>query len=91
MSNLQKKFLSYNLKNPHVYELFKKLCFSVMKSGITRYSAKTVFERIRWHYDIDTIGDNFTINNNYVSFYVRKLVNECPEFESMFKLRKLRG
>lgn len=90
-SQMDYQFEKYHYENPIIYEQFKKFALQVKESGKQRYGAKAVFERIRWFFDIETKGDTFKINNNYVSRYVRKLIKEMPEFNDFFATRELRS
>lgn len=87
---IQTKFETYNSDNPEIYKLFTKFSGQVMKSGMTKYSANAIFERIRWYVDIETAGDKFKVNNNYRPYYARKLMSENKEFAGFFEIRELK-
>lgn len=80
-------FSEYHEKNPQVYVLFKKYAQMALDRGFKKFSAKAIFERLRWHYSVETEGDEFKLNNNYTAYYARKLMAE-PEFMGFFELRK---
>ena len=82
------QFLNYHKENPNVYKLFTKYTSKLYESGITRYSSKAIFERIRWHIAIATKGDAYKMNNNYTSCYARMLQNEDARFATFFATRK---
>lgn len=84
---LQEKFEIYHAENPHVYVLFRKYAKMAKDRGYTRFSSKAIFERLRWHYAMETQGDEFKLNNNYTAFYARELSKE-PEFNGFFELRE---
>jgi len=87
---LEKKFEEYHAENPQIYELFKKFSDDVCVSGLTKYSANAIFERIRWYVDIETNGDKFKINNNYRPYYARKLMKDDNKFKGFFEVRELK-
>lgn len=87
----RKTFEEYDQEHPKIYELFKKFAIQLMANGKKHYGAKSIMERIRWHFDVDERGDDFKINNNYTSRYVRKLIAEHPMFENFFFLRELKS
>ena len=87
--HLKLKFKEYHKNNPAVYDLFIGFANEVKSSGRDTYSAKSIFERIRWHVDIETVGEVFKLNNNYTAYYARKMMNEYPEFKTFFRLREL--
>ncbi len=86
---LQEKFEEYHVENPHVLSLLVEFTSEIKKSGRKHYGIGAVFERIRWHVDIETDNDPFKLNNNYRSRYVRLLEREHPEFEGFYRKRTL--
>jgi len=86
---LEDKFQTYDEINPHVYQLFHRFAKEALDRGYNTYSAKAIFERIRWYADIETDGDRFKVNNNYPAYYARKLMKDCKEFSSFFRVREL--
>lgn len=58
----------------------------------TRYSARTIFEVVRWHYTVNERRDGgFKLNNNYFPEYARLLISEDPNFDGFFELRGENG
>lgn len=86
----REKFEKYHEANPRVYELFKRFAREA-KARRKRYSASAIFERIRWHSEVETNGGDFKINNYFRPWYARKLMEECPEFRGFFETRRLRS
>lgn len=88
-------FQKFHESHPEVYELIKKLAYDVLRSGVKRYGIRDILGHIRWHFNFDKpqdfSGEQFKINNNYMSRYVRLLVKEFPVFETMFSTRMLRS
>lgn len=91
MSELKYKWWEYHKENPHVYELVEKFTFDVIKRGYDRYSINSIFERIRWHTDIDTEGDKFKISNNHRAYYARYFMHLHPQYDGFFKTKELRS
>ena len=87
---IQERFAAFDRANPHVYRLLVRFAFEA-KARRTRYSLKALFERIRWHVQIETGGEEFKLNNLYTSRYARKLIAEYPEFEGFFETRELKA
>lgn len=83
------KFDTYDRRNPKVYQLFKRFAYEALMTGHRHFGAKAIMERVRWETIINTTGDQFKVNNNYTSRYVRKLITEKPEFEGFFRVHKL--
>lgn len=91
MSDLKYKWWEYHKENPHVYELVEKFTFDVIQRGYDRYSINSIFERIRWHTDIDTEGDKFKISNNHRAYYARYFMYLHPQYDGFFKTKELRS
>ena len=87
--HIEDQFKQFDSSNPHVYETFKRFAYEVLDSGRKKYSANGIFERMRWHTEIETRGDPFKLSNNYRAYYARKLMDEFPEFSEFFKTKKL--
>ena len=87
--HIEEKFETYHVENPHVYDLFIRFAKEAKSTGRRTFSAKAIFERIRWHVDVETTGDQFKVNNNYPAYYARKMMEDYPEFDGFFKIRKL--
>ena len=58
--------------------------------GFANYSAKAIFERIRW--EVDSVGADgkleFKLNNNWPSFYARRFMKMYPEYQGFFRTRR---
>lgn len=88
---MERRFAQYHHDNPHVYVLFKKYALQVAQRGHPRFSAKAVFERLRWHLLFETKGDVFKLNNNYTAYYARMLMQKEPRFKDFFRVRDNSG
>ena len=81
---------AYHLKHPDVWKLFVRFTLQKINQGWDHYSAKGVFERIRWETnvpDVDT-KKHFKLGNNYHSFYARFFMNAYPQHQGFFRLRE---
>jgi hypothetical protein len=91
MSTVQEKFQLYHNANPDVYKLFLEYASEMKRVGFSRYSAWAIMNRIRWHHDVNKqrIG-RFKISNDYIAWYARKAMADCPaQFRSFFKIKQL--
>ncbi len=88
---IQSRFLAFHESNPDVFALFVILAEKMRAAGWRRYSAKTIIEQIRWHYDLASGGKDgeWRLNNNFTSRYVRLLIETRPEFAGFFETRTL--
>jgi hypothetical protein len=82
-------FENFHKKNPDVWRLFKKFALQVVSTDRKYYSAKAIFERIRWHVEIENRGDEVKLNNNFTAYYARLFHLAYPEYDGFFRNRKL--
>jgi len=83
-------FLIFESQNPDIYRYFVRFTFEVIKTGRTNYSVNAIFERIRWHTEIETRGSDFKLNNNYRAYYARMFMHEYPTFSGFFNTRTMK-
>ena len=81
------RFREFHRANPHVYSLFRAYARQAKSAGRTRIGARSIGERIRWFTTVETIGDNFKINDHCWPYYARMLAIEEPEFRGFFQTR----
>lgn len=91
MSELQKAFDKFNAENPQVWELFIKFTFEVIRTGRKHYSVNAIFERIRWHTDIETNDREFKLSNNHRAYYARHFHDKFPDHDGFFRTKQLRS
>lgn len=78
-------------ENPHVWERFRLLAVKLKARGHNRWSAKNLFEVLRWEHAISTnapVGD-YLLNNSYTSRFARRLMQE-EDFAGFFEVRSLK-
>jgi hypothetical protein len=80
-------FCQYHQDNPQVYVAFKDFTWKTIARGFKHYSAKGVFELVRWHTGVAG-NDQFKINNNYTPFYARLFEKDYPEHAGFFRQRE---
>lgn len=88
---IQERFEAYNEAHPEVFTLFKRFAQEAKDAGRERFGGKAIWERIRWYCDVEKGGDSPRLNNIYVSRYVRKLCQECPDLTPLFETRELKA
>jgi len=86
---IQERFEQFHQNNPRVYSLIMKFVYEARKRGFNHYTINGIFERVRWHMNIETKDTEFKLNNNYRSRYVRLIEREHPELAGFFRTREL--
>jgi hypothetical protein len=90
--SIQQAFLVFDEEHPEVYEYLMRLTREVQDRGFKHYGVKALWERLRWHFQIEKgMGEDFKLNNNFSSRYARKIIAAHPELEDFFELRCLRA
>ena len=82
----KEKWWAWHRENPDVWKLFEKFTDDVIARGHEHYSAKAIFERIRWHTEIETDGA-FKLQNNFTAYYARLFHALRPECDGFFRTR----
>ena len=82
-------FKKYDSENPEIWRMFIEFTKEAKQKGFNNYSAKGIFEIIRWHTGVNG-NDLFKLNNNYHADYARKAMELYPEFKGFFKIRELK-
>lgn len=93
---LQGRFERFHRDNPRVYRELVRLARQARQAGCDRIGIKTLWEVMRWNLVVmqgrgwmDTAGDQFRLNNNWPSRYVRLIQDQEPDLRDMFETRKL--
>jgi hypothetical protein len=88
--SIDARFLKFHAENPQVYAKLVELCWRVRGNGFRKYSIRTIWETLRWHYDMEIRSDEkFKLNDQFTSRYARLLMQEDEAFEGLFNVREL--
>lgn len=88
-STIDAAFWKFHEENPDVLKKLIRMTLAAKLRGHKRIGMKMLFEVIRWEHLIHTRSDDFALNNNYTSRYVRLLSDQRPDLASMFEVRRL--
>ena len=79
-------FEAHHAANPQIYEMF---CHYALKAAAVRnrYSAKSVFHRVRWETQIAERNGEYKIDDGWISHYARKFMDDYPQHEGFFETR----
>ena len=76
----RRNFLKFHRENPEVMRLLVKFARRARARGHKRYSIRALAHRVRWETDVETRDPSgFKLNNNYLSFYSRKIEQDHPD------------
>lgn len=95
-AELRREFDEFDRNNPRIWKLFERFTFDAIARGRKHYGGDAIFQRLRWHVDIETSEPepnpddperSLKLNNNHRAFYVRKFIDEHPEHSDFFRVR----
>ncbi|WP_308013806.1 hypothetical protein [Streptantibioticus parmotrematis] len=88
--SIQQQFEEFHRLNPWVLRALESLTADYLDRGARRVGIGMLFEVLRWRYAAATEGDDFRLNNNFRSRYVRLLIQRHPTWAAVFEVRTLR-
>lgn len=71
LDDAKSRFLAFHHRNPEVYIEFSRAAYQARMVGMLKYSAYAIMHVVRWNRAIQSGGDEYKINNNYVPLYAR--------------------
>jgi hypothetical protein len=90
LDEMREQVSVFHSEHPEVWDLFVRFTMDRINKGFTNYSAKAIFERIRW--EVDSVGADgkleFKLNNNWPSFYARRFMRMYPQHDGFFRTRR---
>ena len=90
--SIQRAFEAFDESRPEVYRYLLQLALDLYAKGFRHYGIGALWERMRWHFHVERDqAEEYKLNNNYRSRYVRKMIAEHPELEDFFETRALRA
>lgn len=87
--SIQIQFETYHSINPSVYTKLVDLAREVKSKGRVCYAIEPLFARLRWHFEFETEGDSFKLNNNFTSRYARLIMENEPDLRGFFRTRPI--
>lgn len=88
-ASIQARFERFHADHPEVYALLVRFTREAKDMGRrAHYGVAAVFERARWHAEIEKT-EEFKLNNNYRSRYARLIMEQEPDLDGFFSLREL--
>lgn len=71
-----------------VATLFEQLTLGLITRGMKHYSARAVFHRIRWEYQVEKGERDFAVNNNWSAAMARWFHAAHPAHAGFFETRE---
>ena len=83
-------FIKFRDENPRVMANLIAMTRRAKLAGHNRVGIGMLFEVLRWDQMMATrrSEDDFKLNNNFRSYYVREIEERCPDLVGMFEKRR---
>lgn len=89
--SLDEQFDEYHRQNPHVLHTLIRMTDRVVANGHRCIGMSLLVNQLRWESMISTTGDEYKLNNNFNSRYVRLIEQVRPDLIGVFNKRELRS
>lgn len=83
---ISEQFHAFDTAHPWVYRELEHLVARRLASGVKRVGMKELFEALRWRHPHGVRG----LNNNFTALYVRRLLDEYPQWAAAIEIRRRR-
>jgi len=81
----KQNFERFNNEHPEIYNMFEKFTLQATQHR-SRYSAKSIFHRIRWETMVGG-DDDYKIDDGWISHYARLFLDKHPQHFGFFETR----
>lgn len=82
----------FDPEHPEVYALVVRFALEALERGRRRIGIAAVWERIRWHFDVERDpGGAYKLNNSFRAYYARRFQTDHPQHADLFEVRRLRS
>ena len=91
---LRERFERFHQRHPEVYDGLIEVCRAWCQRGSGHWSIDAAFHVLRFTRRMAGLPDDdeiYKLNNNYTAFYARLLMEQEPEFDGLFELRRQRA
>lgn len=85
----KENFDKHHAENPDIYSIFCRFAFDAARVR-DYFSAKAIMHRVRWYTSIEERNSEFKIDDGWISHYARKFMEDYPQHEGFFEIRKRR-
>ena len=89
--SLEERYQAFVRDNPHVVDAFCRVALDMIDRGVGRYSADGIGHILRWEAIVQSKGEEYRVNNSYLSRMGDEFVRRYPQHEGFFERRKRRA
>jgi hypothetical protein len=93
---IQEAFEDYHRANPQVYAELVEMARKARAEGAERLAIGMLWEVLRWRHKTylprrDPSQEVYMLNDHYRSRYARLIMDQEPELDGLFEIRRLRS
>lgn len=91
---IAERYATFNADFPQVYRLLVGFARQAKRRGFDHYGINAIVNRARWEVNMTWGPDSeqgFKMNNDFAPLYARRIMDENPDLEGFFRLRRLRA
>lgn len=82
----------FDAEHPELFKLVERFALEAVAAGRKRIGIAAVWERIRWHVDVELgAAEAYKLNNSHRAYYARRFMSAHPEHAELFETRRLRS
>lgn len=90
-ATIEERCDAYIAANPHVYRTFCRMALDAQRRGMPRWSAKGIFEVMRYM-GFTTLGaESYKLPNDFTSRFSRRAMTDYPALTGFFETRELKA
>ena len=89
--SLEERFQAFLRDNPHVVDAFCRVALDMIAKGVRRYSADGIGHILRWEAIVESKGEEYRVNNSYLSRLSDEFARRHPEHAGFFERRARRA
>lgn len=89
--SVREAFEAFDRANPAIYSRLRELALLARRRG-ARVGARLLWERLRWEtlVEVPRRDGDYKLNDRWVAWYARALMEREPELEDYFETRALK-
>lgn len=84
----QQRFEHFHRTHPEIYAYLREKSLALKAAGRTQWGVRNLYEKLRYDLAIQTGEQPYSLNDHYISFYARLLMEQEPELAGFFEIRE---
>ncbi len=77
----------FHAEHVDVYHKLVDLSRECRQMGYKKFGMRALWERMRWHFQVERGEEEFKLNNNFPPYYARFIMERNPDLAGFFETR----